>query len=300
MSSKPLGWTDMWGKAALAVGKGVIGWFTGSKALMADALRSGADSAESFASLTGLRSTKAARARTLLRGSGRAVPAPRAEAAASILLSVLLLIIGIETAVFAIRDLADGVSSAPHWGACAAALIGLLLQQLLLNLHPYRMGLYVSLAAVIGSGAATLGKWIEVPELYYMDPAASLVIACLLLYSGWRTAAAEAFKESGEASSERDVDELMQLIQRVDGVVTVEMLRAKEQGHYVIADIIITVNPRITVIEGHEIARRAKQLLLKRFLHVTDVTIHVEPYSPNYPYKSNHDPNQEHTPTLLQ
>lgn len=95
-------------------------------------------------------------------------------------------------------------------------------------------------------------------------------------------------------------DELMQVVQRVEGVVTVESLRAREQGHYVVADIVISVNPRITVLEGQEIAKRVKTLLMHRFLHLSDVSVYVEPYDPGYPYKSNHDPNQEQMPTLLQ
>lgn len=97
-----------------------------------------------------------------------------------------------------------------------------------------------------------------------------------------------------------NVDDFMQIVQRVEGVIAVPSLRAKEHGHYVVAEIIISVNPRITVLEGQEIAKRVKLLLMHRFHHLTDVTISVEPYDPGYPYKSNHDPNQEQMPTLLQ
>jgi divalent metal cation (Fe/Co/Zn/Cd) transporter len=99
---------------------------------------------------------------------------------------------------------------------------------------------------------------------------------------------------------EEPAEELMQLVQRVEGVVTVQSLKAKEQGHYVVAEIVISVNPRITVLEGQEIAKRVKLLLMHRFLHLSEVLIYVEPYDPGYPYKSNHDPNQEQMPTLLQ
>lgn len=102
------------------------------------------------------------------------------------------------------------------------------------------------------------------------------------------------------SSREEAADELMQVVQRVEGVVTVESLRAREHGHYVVADIVISVNPRITVLEGQEIAKKVKTLLMHRFLHLSDVSVYVEPYDPGYPYKSNHDPNQEHMPTLLQ
>ncbi|MBH5317122.1 hypothetical protein I6N90_04775 [Paenibacillus sp. GSMTC-2017] len=103
-----------------------------------------------------------------------------------------------------------------------------------------------------------------------------------------------------ETDMEESVDDLMQVVQRVEGVVTVQSLRAKEHGHYVIAEIVISVNPRISVLEGQDIAKRVKLLLMHRFTHLSDVSIYVEPYDPGYPYKSNHDPNQEQMPTLLQ
>ncbi|MDF2835945.1 MAG: hypothetical protein K0Q63_1585 [Paenibacillus sp.] len=106
----------------------------------------------------------------------------------------------------------------------------------------------------------------------------------------------------GESSRKREesADELMAVVQRVEGVVTVQSIRAREQGHYVVAEIVISVNPRITVLEGQDIAKRVKLLLMHRFLHLSEVMIYVEPYDPGYPYKSNHDPNQEQMPTLLQ
>lgn len=108
------------------------------------------------------------------------------------------------------------------------------------------------------------------------------------------------YKGRKEEGREESADELLQVVQRVEGVVTVQSLRAREHGHYVVAEIVISVNPRITVLEGQEIAKRVKLLLMHRFLHLSDVAIYVEPYDPGYPYKSNHDPNQEQMPTLLQ
>ncbi|MHA6485117.1 cation transporter dimerization domain-containing protein [Paenibacillus sp. strain BS8-2] len=99
---------------------------------------------------------------------------------------------------------------------------------------------------------------------------------------------------------EESAVELAAVVQRVEGVLTVQSIRAREQGHYVVAEIVISVNPRITVLEGQDIAKRVKLLLMHRFLHLSEVMIHVEPYDPGYPYKSNHDPNQEQMPTLLQ
>jgi divalent metal cation (Fe/Co/Zn/Cd) transporter len=63
----------------------------------------------------------------------------------------------------------------------------------------------------------------------------------------------------------------------VEGVRDVEGLRAREHGSYVIVDVVIAVDPGITVAEGHKIGRRVKQTLLDAFTFVNDVFVHVNP-----------------------
>lgn len=84
------------------------------------------------------------------------------------------------------------------------------------------------------------------------------------------------------------------------GVIAVESCEAREQGHYVVATLTINVNPRITVQEGYEIAQRVRWLLMHRFTHLSDVVIHVKPFAPEYPYKSNESSSQEELSTILQ
>jgi divalent metal cation (Fe/Co/Zn/Cd) transporter len=61
----------------------------------------------------------------------------------------------------------------------------------------------------------------------------------------------------------------------------------------------ISVNPRITVCEGHEIAKEVKSMLLERFIHISDVFVHVNPYDPGYPYKNNLELEQRDFPMML-
>ncbi|CAM4199822.1 cation diffusion facilitator family transporter [Paenibacillus endophyticus] len=291
-------WAGLWGNMLLALFKGVIGWLSGSKALLADAFRSAAEVAAGIAAISGLRTS---RQQKLVQSNSTAeTENVRGEAATTILLSVVLLIIGLEIGISAIRDIADGVPSAPHWSATAAIVISLIVQQLFSPEKDRMMGLYCSSAALLGASGAIIGKLLSVPALYYFDPAAAIVIAVIVVMNGYRMATVFIRKDSESTSLDENPDELMQLVQRVEGVITVQSMRAKEHGHYVIADMVISVNPRISVLEGQEIAKRVKQLVMKRFIHVTDVSIYVEPYDPGYPYKSNHDPNQEQMPTLLQ
>lgn len=291
-------WAGLWGNMLLALFKGIVGWLSGSKALLADAFRSAAEVVAAITALSGIQSSR--RRKTAKSNAAAETEDRRGETAATILLSVVLLIIGLEIGISAIRDISDGVTDAPHWSSLVAIAAGLIIKELFFSSKERISGLSCSLAAFIGAGGAIIGNVLTIPVLYYFDPAAAFVIAVIVMNNGYRMAANLIRKDRKEAADEEDPNELMQLVQRVEGVITVQSLRAKEHGHYVVAEIVISVNPRISVLEGHEIAKRVKQLVMKRFIHVTDVSIYVEPYDPGYPYKSNHDPNQEQMPTLLQ
>jgi len=106
---------------------------------------------------------------------------------------------------------------------------------------------------------------------------------------------------SQDCTNDSDSTErILQVVQRINGVVAIESCDAKEQGHYVVASLTINVNPKITVQEGQDIAKRVRWLLMHRFTHLTDVVVHVKPFAPDYPYKSNHSTLHDEVPTILQ
>lgn len=169
-----------------------------------------------------------------------------------------------------------------------------------LRIKEGRLELMASLITILGIGSAYAGELAGIPALYYLDPAAGFIVSLIVMLCGYRLIAGEVVPVSGSEAYPEDTQEFMQFIQRIEGVITIEELHAREQGHYVRVDMRISVNPRISVFEGQEIAKRVKELVMKRFIHISEVTVSVDPYDPGYPYKSNHDPNQEHMPTLLQ
>lgn len=282
------------GNAGLALVKAVVGGASGSAALLADAVRSAVEAAAGCVALLGL------------RRRGRVAPSAqwerirKAELAATILVTVVLLVIGLELAVSSFQLLTDGLPEAPYWSALPAAAGAMLVKRWLLRLPESRSSLLASLITMLGIGAAYAGELSGLSALYYGDSAAGLAVAVLVMYSAYRLLASAVILAPVEQEPQEDTGEFMQFVQRIEGVITIEELRAREHGHYVRLKLRISVNPRITVYEGQEIAKRVKELVMKRFIHVSDVDVAVDPYDPGYPYKSNHDPNQEHVPTLLQ
>lgn len=303
-------WIGIVGNLALAGIKGAIGFFSGSKALMADAVASASDVAGSLAVLVGLKAAKRPADTDHPYGHGKA------ESIAAIVVSVLMILIGFEIGKSAIDSLRNGVGSAPHWIALVALGISIGVKEalfrynfrlgqklsspaLIANAWDHRTDVFSSIAASVGVAGALAGKVLNQPNLYFLDPAASLFVSVLVLRMGYKLIKESVHNTMDHVLHEEDAAELVEAVQRVKGVITVDDLRAREHGHYVIVDVKISVNPRITVTEGHEIAKTAKQHLMKRFTHVSDVFVHVNPYDPGYPYKNNVDPDQDEYPTVL-
>lgn len=285
------------GNAGLALLKGATGIAAGSAALLADAVRSAAEAAACFAAVIGLRkaqSTQPYEKRSAHRGRNRI------ETVSGVIISVLLLLLGLEIAIQTLRAVLLGVDAAPHWSALVVIVIAMLVQLLAVPSKSRKTDMLASAVALLGVAGAYCGELFAAPALYYLDPAAAFIIAILVLLSGYRLITGLVLQGHKLSLQEEDATELLQLVQRIEGVITVEDLKAWEQGHYVAVELRINVNPRISVLEGQEIAKRVREILLKRFIHISEVYISVDPYDPGYPYKSNHDPNQEPMPTLLQ
>ncbi|WP_438444282.1 cation diffusion facilitator family transporter [Gorillibacterium sp. sgz5001074] len=303
-------WLGIVGNLALAGVKGAIGFVSGSKALMADAVASASDVAGSFAVLVGIKAAKRPADEDHPYGHGKA------ETIAAIVVSVLMIIIGFEIGRSAFDTLRSGVAEPPNWIALIALGISIAVKEVLFrynyqlgkklsspaliaNAWDHRTDVLSSIAASIGVGGALLGKSLDQPKLYLLDPAAGLIVSVLVLRMGYKMIMESVHNTMDHVLHEEDAAELVQAAQRTKGVITVDGLRAREHGHYVIVDVKISVNPRISVSEGHEIAKSVKQHLMKRFIHVADVLVHVNPYDPGYPYKNNVDPDQDEMPTVL-
>jgi len=302
-------WLSIAGNIALAVMKGIVGILSGSKALLADAANSASDVAGSVAVLIGLKAAKRPPDEDHPYGHGKA------ESISAIVVSVLLLLVGLEIGYNSVKTLFGGITKAPEEYALVAIGISIVVKEFLFQ-YNFRLGkklssqaliasawdhrtdVMSSVAVLIGVGGAVLGDYMNQPLLFYMDPIAGIFVAILVLRVGFKLVKDSIHTTMDHVLHQEETEELLEAALRVKGVIAVSELRAREHGHYVIVDIKISVNPKITVNEGHEIGKAVKHQLLSKFSHVSDVFIHVNPYDPGYPYK---DVDSEHSdfPTLL-
>lgn len=303
-------WVGIIGNILLAGVKGIAGFLSGSQALIADAFHSASDVAGSFAVLVGLKAAKRPPDKDHPYGHGKA------ESIAAIVVSVLLLVVGIELAISAAKSIWNGQVVVPEWYALAAIILSIVAkesmfqykfrlgkrlssQALIANAWEHRSDVYSSIAALAGVGGAMIGGKLGISWLLYLDPIAGAVVALLVLRMGYRLVLDSIHSTMDHVLHDEDANPLIRAVQSVDGVITVDELRAREHGHYVIVDVKISVNPRLTVAEGHTVAKRVKKHLLQRFIHVADVFVHVNPFDPGFPYRSQ-EARGDDASTLLQ
>lgn len=303
-------WIGIIGNIVLALMKFIAGFISGSKALIADAAHSASDIAGSFIVLLGLKVAHKAPDKDHPYGHGKA------ESIAAIIVSLILLYVGLEIAIASGRSIVGGVTEAPGGIALAAIMISIVVkeamfqykyrlgkrlnsQALVANAWEHRSDVYSSVAAFIGVGGAMFGEYVGLPILYYLDPVAGIVVALMILRMGYRLIRESVHQTMDHVLHEEDAKYLYEAIRGVKGVLSIDDLRAREHGHYLIVDLKISVNPRITVLEGHEIARRVKMMLMGRFSNIADVFVHVNPYDPSFPYHPGYEHEDGERPTLL-
>ncbi|MNS13340.1 ferrous iron efflux protein F [compost metagenome] len=311
--SEAAAWTGIINNFTLAIFKGVVGLLCDSKALIGDALYSASEAAEG---LSGKIQLPGFKERSIQRGRYMK-SSKEGDPLLTIMFTVFLLMGALQMAISAIKEMSIGDVTAPDYMSGVTVVIAVALKEAVFQyqyrqskkyeeeqgsafLETRRFSLYSSIALLIGVFGSMAGGALNIEGLLYLDPAAGLLIACFVLWRGYRMVTSSIYGTLVQELQDEDAASFIETVQRVHGVIMVEDLRAHEQGHYVAVEAKICVNPRITVIEAKDIANRAKVLLMHRFSHVSDVNIHVIPYDPVYPYKSNHENSNTDIPTLLQ
>src|SRR5690554_4757356 len=116
-------WMGIIGNFLLALMKGIVGFLSQSKALLADSANSASDVAASVAVLIGLKAAKLPPDEDHPYGHGKA------ESIAAIVVSILLIVVGVEIAISSVKSIVAGVEAAPKWYALIAILISIIAKE---------------------------------------------------------------------------------------------------------------------------------------------------------------------------
>jgi cation diffusion facilitator family transporter len=263
----------------LSLIKGIVGFLTGSVALISDAGHSLGDLATDVIAWFSLRLSRQPRDADHPYGHGKF------ETMGT--LSVALFLVA--TGVFLLSESIDAILHPTETGAwalvAAAASIGLnewlyhysmrvarrirsgVLEA---NAWHHRTDSLTSVVAFAGIGLNLLG-------LPAWEGWMAALISCFVGWIGVRLGY-QAVQDLLDRSVEPDlIGKLQQALEQIDGVVDCHELRARRMGGDVLVDLHVQVPPDITVSHGHQIAEQVRSQLLAADPAVTEVLVHIDP-----------------------
>jgi len=212
----------------------------------------------------------------------------RFETAASLVLGVLLLVVGVGMLWAAILklqapDTVQQVHISALWVAGAALTAKeLLFRYMLAVAKRVKSGMLVANAWHARSDAASslvvgigiIGNLAGYPIL---DPIAALIVGFMVAKMGWGFGWDALHDLMDRAVDEQEVAAIRRTLIETPGVSDVHDVRTRKMGDMIVVDAHIEVDALITVEAGHDIAVEARQRVLKRH-RVLNLMTHVDPW----------------------
>lgn len=272
-------WISIGAYLVLSSLKLAAGWAFDSEALRADGFNNVTDIVASVAVLIGLRISRRP------PDANHPYGHMRAETVAALIASFIMATVGLQVGLAAIRSLWYGSYTEPHltagWVAIAAAAAMFAVyaynarlarrirsQALMAAAQDNRSDALVSVGAAIGIFGAGLG-W------SWLDPVAAIVVALLILKTAWDIFWS-ATHDLTDGFDAKQLKTLKGVVERTEGVRGIKDIRARIHGSTVLVDVIVTVDPSLSLVDSHKISDTVEQRLRRKH-DILNVHVHVEP-----------------------
>jgi cation diffusion facilitator family transporter len=274
-------WLGLWANSALAGLKLVVGWFTGSRALMADGWHSLSDILTNGGVWLAHRWAKAPPDEDHHYGHGNA------EALAGVIVGLILLGGGVGVAWSGLTSSARLHEGASVWaalgmaGVSIAANLGLALVTLRTGRRTGSHGILAlgrdNASDALAGVLVILGILGSRIGLGWAEPVVALLIGGLIVVMGFRS-----IREGIAVLMDRVDDpglrrRLREVAAGVAEVEEVQDIRLHPLGAEIRADMQISVDGDLTVSRGHEIAHCVECAVTKAHPRVREVHVHVNP-----------------------
>lgn len=211
----------------------------------------------------------------------------RIETAATLLLSLLLILAGLGIAWDSIMDLLKPYHSSPGKWTLPIAIFSILANEALFH-YTQHIGKRIKSALIIAnawhhrSDAASsivvlVGLLGSIAGYHYLDAIAAIVVGVMIIQMGWTYGWNSIKQLVDTAVDPKMIATIERLILEVDGVLKIHQLRSRSMGQDIFIDVHILVAPFISVSEGHFIAQHVHHSLMNALDHIKDVTVHVDP-----------------------
>jgi cation diffusion facilitator family transporter len=212
----------------------------------------------------------------------------RFETAASLVLGVLLLGVGVGMLWAAFRkleapDTVPQVHVSALWVAGAALLVKELLFRYMLGVAKrVKSSLLVANAWHARSDAASslvvgIGIVGNLAGFPILDPIAALIVGFMVAKMGWGFGWDALHDLMDRSVDEQEVEAIRRTLMETAGVSGVHDVRTRKMGDLIVVDAHLEVDASISVEAGHDIAVAARQRVLQRH-RVLNLMTHVDPW----------------------
>ncbi|OAB27617.1 transporter [Paenibacillus macquariensis subsp. macquariensis] len=273
-------WVSIAAYLLLSAFKLVSGYVFASSALVADGVNNVTDIVASVAVLIGLRISQKP------PDSDHAYGHFRAETVAALIASFIMAMAGIQVIVETIRTLWKGEKMEPPnlWSAgvalvCAVAMFGVYLYNRRLARQINNNALMAAAKDNLSDAMVSVGASVGIVGaqfgLAWIDSIAAFMVGIIICITAWSI-----FKESTysltDGFDQNQIMDLRSTIASVHGVEGIKDVKARVHGSHVLVDVVVEVQPNLSVSQGHEITDRIEEQVKKEH-NIMQVQIHVEP-----------------------
>lgn len=289
-------WVGFWVNAVLMVLKIAFGIYGHSDALVADGVHSVSDFATDLIVLVfvGIAYKKADHEHPYGHG--------KFETFASLLIAVILFVVAGGIGLAGVENIIKAINGEelprPDGWTIVIAIVAILAKEFLFR-YTVRAGKKVNSSSLIANAwhhrsdaISSVATLIGVSAGYFLgqkwliaDPIASILIAVFIAISAIQIGLPSVNELLEKALPDSEIKKFRKVIGSVKGVKAFHRLRTRRNGHSLIIDCHIKVNPHINVAAGHDIASAVEQALRTNFGSDIITNIHVEPYEPRKPRK---------------
>ena len=254
-----------------------------SQALIADAVHSCSDLVTDAVVLAGLKS-----------GRKRADPShpfghARIETLASALVGLILVGVALFLGVEAAGNIIHHREYQPTWMAVGVAFLAVVVKETLFrytirvgrrirspvitaNAWHHRSDSLSSLAVLVGVTGARIR-----PQWHILDAYAVLLVSLFIIRVGFRILR-DAARELADAAPPGEVlNRIEEVVRQVPGVLAYHDLRVRTSAGRILMEVHLVVNSRLSVSQGHRIAKQVERGLMEEVENMQQVLIHVDP-----------------------
>ncbi|WP_346768768.1 cation diffusion facilitator family transporter [Paenibacillus sp. HB172176] len=273
-------WVSIGAYLILSAVKLGIGYWFASGALVADGYNNLTDIVASLAVLIGLRISQKPPDKDHPYGHFRA------ETIAALIASFIMASVGLQVLIGAVQSLMKADYETPGlataWVAlAAAACMGFV------YLYNSRLARRINNQALmaaakdnlsdalvsVGAAVGIIGSQFGMP---WLDPVAAFVVGLIICKTAW-----DIFYSSTHALTdgfdEKELKSLRATIANTKGVHAIKDIKARVHGSNVLVDVIVLVDPQLSLIESHRICDEIERMMDKKH-NIMGVHVHVEPH----------------------